>query len=161
MGDHTALSTPLIGSPNEGPRSAFSSLAFHLCLQYMFFKGLVAFDMPKVFVGCCSSQDSFYFNKKPESKDVVEGSETKLDCDVSDRRHIAFQWLQGGQPLQNTSRKYQEDSNLRILRVTRKEDEGPFSCIATNVTTEFSITSQEAYLNIQCKYKVISMLYFS
>ncbi|RUS85386.1 hypothetical protein EGW08_006871, partial [Elysia chlorotica] len=99
-------------------------------------------------LGLSLSQDLFYFNVKPENTDAVEGSETKLFCDVSDRRHIAFHWTQQGKPLQNTSRKYQEDSNLRILRVMRGEDEGPFNCIATNVTTEFSMESQEAILTI-------------
>ncbi|GFS25672.1 tyrosine protein kinase like otk like [Elysia marginata] len=97
------------------------------------------------------SQDMFYFNVKPENTDAVEGSDVKLYCDVSDRRHIAFQWTQKGKLLQNTSRKYQEDSNLRILRVVREEDEGPFRCIATNVTTEFALETQEAKLNILCE----------
>ncbi|KAK3700261.1 hypothetical protein RRG08_033539 [Elysia crispata] len=103
------------------------------------------------FLGFCLSQDVFYFSVTPESTEAVEGSETKLYCDVSDRRHIAFQWMQRGKQVQNTSRKYQEDSNLRILRVMRGEDEGPFSCIATNVTTEFAMESQEASLRIICE----------
>ncbi|CAL1542560.1 unnamed protein product, partial [Lymnaea stagnalis] len=102
-------------------------------------------------LGLSSAQDTFYFNVKPQNKDAVEGSETRLYCDVSDRRHIYFQWTQGGRPIVNTTRKYQEDSNLRILRVLRGEDEGPFQCVATNLTTGFSLQSQEASLNILCE----------
>lgn len=94
----------------------------------------------------------FFFSKNPQSKDVVEGTETRLQCDVSDRTHIRFHWTLDGKPLTNTSRRFQEDSNLRILRVLRGEDEGAFRCIATtNVPTAYSIVSQEASLNIQCK----------
>ncbi|KAK6998070.1 inactive tyrosine-protein kinase 7, partial [Biomphalaria glabrata] len=96
------------------------------------------------------AQDTFYFNIKPQNKEAVEGTETRLHCDVSDRRHIYFQWTQAGKPIVNTTRKYQEDSNLRILRVLRGQDEGPFQCVATNYTTGFSLQSQEAYITIRC-----------
>ncbi|XP_055878198.1 inactive tyrosine-protein kinase 7-like isoform X2 [Biomphalaria glabrata] len=95
------------------------------------------------------AQDTFYFNIKPQNKEAVEGTETRLHCDVSDRRHIYFQWTQAGKPIVNTTRKYQEDSNLRILRVLRGQDEGPFQCVATNYTTGFSLQSQEAYITIR------------
>lgn len=97
-------------------------------------------------------QDTYYFSLKPRDQDVVEGVETTLQCDVSDRRHIYFQWTQQGKPVVNTTRRFQEDSNLRILRVLRDEDAGPFQCIATNATTGFSLQSFEASLNIECKY---------
>ncbi|KAH9496198.1 hypothetical protein Btru_010465 [Bulinus truncatus] len=95
-----------------------------------------------------SGQDTFYFNTRSETKNVVEKMETRLDCDVSDRRHIYFQWTQAGKPVVNTTRKYQEDSNLRILRVLRGQDEGPFQCVATNYTTGFSLQSQEYFINV-------------
>ncbi|XP_041351989.1 inactive tyrosine-protein kinase 7-like isoform X2 [Gigantopelta aegis] len=97
----------------------------------------------------CHAQDTFYFSTKPADMDVVDGTETKLRCDVSNRRHIIFQWVQHGKPVENTTRRFQEDSNLRILRVSRDDDQGPFQCIATNVTTGFSLQSFEARLNIQ------------
>ncbi|ESO84449.1 hypothetical protein LOTGIDRAFT_168677 [Lottia gigantea] len=96
-------------------------------------------------------QDNFYFSLSPRDLDVVEGTEIKLLCDVSDRRHVVFQWTQSGNLLPNTSRRFQEGSHLRILRVLRGEDEGPYQCIATNVTTGFSLQSSESMLNIQCK----------
>lgn len=97
----------------------------------------------------CYGQDTFYFSKKPQDKSVVEGTETILLCDVNSRRHIVFEWIQSGKPVTNTSRRFQEGSFLRILRVTREEDTGPFQCIATNVTSGFSLQSGEATLDIQ------------
>ena len=88
---------------------------------------------------------------KPHDQSVVEGTEQTLFCDVSNRRHISFQWIQDGKPVTNTSRRFQEGRNLRILRITREEDSGAFQCIATNVTTGFSLQSGEAVLDIQCK----------
>ncbi|XP_025105035.1 inactive tyrosine-protein kinase 7-like isoform X2 [Pomacea canaliculata] len=99
--------------------------------------------------GTVLGQDTYYFSLKPRDQDVVEGVETTLQCDVSDRRHIYFQWTQQGKPVVNTTRRFQEDSNLRILRVLRDEDAGPFQCIATNATTGFSLQSFEASLNIE------------
>ena len=89
---------------------------------------------------------------KPHDQSVVEGTEQTLFCDVSNRRHISFEWIHNGEPVTNTSRRFQEGRNLRILRITREEDSGTFQCIATNVTTFFSLQSGEAHLDIQCKY---------
>ncbi|VDI15210.1 inactive tyrosine-protein kinase 7-like [Mytilus galloprovincialis] len=102
------------------------------------------------FIGLvCYAQDTFYFSQTPKDKSVVEGTETVLLCDVNNRRHIIFDWIQSGKPVTNTSRRFQEGSYLRILRVTRDEDAGPFQCIATNITSGFSLQSREATLNIQ------------
>ena len=100
----------------------------------------------------CEAQDTFYFSLKPHDQSVVEGTELTLLCDVSNRRHISFQWIQDGKPVTNTSRRFQEGRNMRILRVTREDDVGAFQCIATNVTTGFSLLSGEAFLDIQCKF---------
>lgn len=97
------------------------------------------------------SQDTFYFSSKPEDMDVIEGSEVLLRCDVSNRQHIVFSWAHNNKPIVPTSRRFQEGSHLHILRVTREEDSGTFSCIATNKTSGYSLVS-EAALNIQCKY---------
>jgi PTK7 protein tyrosine kinase 7 len=107
-----------------------------------------------IFSGVCVSngQDTFYFNLKPTDQPVIERTELMLLCGVSNPRHIQFQWIHKGKQITNTSRRFQDGSNLRILRVTREEDTGPFQCIATNVTTGFSLQSGEATLDIQCKY---------
>lgn len=99
----------------------------------------------------CCGQDTFYFNLKPVDQVVAEGTELTLLCDVSNRRHIQFQWIHNSRLITNTSRRFQDGSNLKILRVTRQDDAGTFQCIATNVTTGFSLLSEEATLEIQCK----------
>ncbi|XP_076442608.1 inactive tyrosine-protein kinase 7-like [Babylonia areolata] len=99
--------------------------------------------------GTSGQLDTFYFSVMPRDQDVVEGRETRIACDVSDRRHIFFQWTQDGRPVRNSTRRFQEDSHLRILRVLRTEDAGLFQCTATNATTRFSLQSNEAKLNIQ------------
>ena len=119
-------------------------ICYLILLQYMYFStsGL----------SLCLAQDTFYFNLKPHDQSVVEGTEQTLLCDVSNRRHIKFEWIHNGKQVTNTSRRFQEGRNLRILRVTREEDSGTFQCIATNVTTGYSLQSGEASLDIQCKF---------
>lgn len=100
------------------------------------------------------TQDNFYFDPAPIDAEVTEGNEARLRCDVSNRKHITFYWTLNDKPVVNTSRRFQEDSDLRILRVNREEDVGSFRCIATNVTTGVSLRSIEARLNIFCKYQL-------
>ncbi|XP_059173362.1 inactive tyrosine-protein kinase 7-like [Physella acuta] len=103
-----------------------------------------------ILLALCLSEanDSFYFNVHPQSKSVNEGLETKLLCDVSDRRSVSFMWEQNGKPIVYTARKYQEDSNLRILRAMRDEDDGVYKCVATNTTSTFNIQSNEAAIKV-------------
>ena len=108
---------------------------------------------------CCVSvaistraQDNFYFDPAPVDESATEGDAALLRCDVSNRKHIAFYWELDARPVTNTSRRYQDDSDLRITRVDRNKDAGSFRCIATNVTTGVSLRSTEARLNILCKY---------
>ena len=98
------------------------------------------------------TQQDIFFDPAPFGKNVAEGEETRLRCDVSARQHIAFYWTLDDKPVQNNSRRFQEDSDLRILRVNREVDSGEFRCIATNTTTGVSIRSVAAVLNIFCKY---------
>ena len=96
-------------------------------------------------------QDSYYFDPAPIDQDVVEGDSAYLRCDVSNRRFIKFYWSLDAKTVSNTSRRFQEDSNLRILRVNRDQDSGSFRCIATNDSTGVSLSSTEARLNILCE----------
>ncbi|RZC36065.1 hypothetical protein BDFB_008866, partial [Asbolus verrucosus] len=53
----------------------------------------------------------------------------------------------------NTTRRYQQGSNLHITRADRERDSGQFTCIADDSTPSgSSITSSGASLNIQCEY---------
>ena len=97
-------------------------------------------------------QDSFFFDPAPVTQNVVEGQDVTLRCDVSNRKHIIFYWTSEGRQLQNTTRRFQIGSDLRIMRVSREDDGGSFRCIATNVTTGVSLSSLEARLNIYCEY---------
>ena len=97
-------------------------------------------------------QDNFYFDPSPVDQEVIEGQEARLRCDVSNRKHIRFSWNYNGKTLQNTSRRFQEERDLRILRVSRLEDAGVFQCIATNMTTGLSVMSRSATLTVRCKY---------
>lgn len=97
------------------------------------------------------AQDNFFFSPNPVSQDVVEGSEVILRCDVSNRQSIVFHWESNGRMISNTSRRFQEDSDLRILRVDRDLDSGGFYCIALNSSTGGTKASSEAILNILCK----------
>ncbi|XP_035226737.1 inactive tyrosine-protein kinase 7-like isoform X2 [Stegodyphus dumicola] len=93
-------------------------------------------------------QDSYYFQPHPQDQDVRKGQSVTLECGVSNSRHVVFYWTLNGDPVANTSRRYQDGSNLHITRVDPSKDLGEFKCIATNVTTGISLASQGAQLNI-------------
>lgn len=96
-------------------------------------------------------QDSFYFDPAPVNQDVTEGEDVRLRCDVSNRKLISFYWTLNSRQLTNTSRRFQEGSDLRILWVDRVLDNGSLRCIATNMSTGIALRSNEARLNIFCK----------
>ena len=99
------------------------------------------------------AQDNFYFDPAPVDERATEGDAALLRCDVSNRKHIAFYWELDARPVTNTSRRYQDGSDLLFTRVDKNKDSGSFRCIATNVTTGVSFRSSEARLNILCEYK--------
>lgn len=99
-------------------------------------------------------QDNFYFDPAPMDTDAAEGGEAHLRCDVSNRRLIRFYWTLNGRTVANNSRRYQDDSDLRIVRVDRELDSGSYRCIATNDSTGISVTSTAAKLNILCKFYI-------
>ena len=100
-------------------------------------------------LGC--SQDSFYFDPAPVSQVVVEEEDLRLRCDVSSRQYITFYWTLNDRTLANTSRRYQDGSDLRILSVNRTLDAGSFRCVAVNVSTGIAVRSGQAQLTIYCK----------
>jgi len=108
-------------------------------------------------VGATRQQDSFYFDPAPVSQDVVEGSSVRLRCDVSNRHQIAFYWTLNGKSVSNSSRRWQDGTDLRIAWVDRNRDSGSLRCIATNVTTGIALRSAAARLNILCKHHASSL----
>uniref|UniRef100_T1JFK3 Ig-like domain-containing protein n=1 Tax=Strigamia maritima TaxID=126957 RepID=T1JFK3_STRMM len=112
--------------------------------------------------GC--AQDNFYFNVQPKDASVISGQSTILECNVSNTKQIIFYWTLNGDTVANTTRRYQDGSNLRITRVNREKDLGEFKCIAMNSSTGFSLFSSGASLNVMCELENVEMennwLYF-
>lgn len=100
-------------------------------------------------------EDVFYFDPAPVDQDVLEGGEARLRCDVSSRRMIMFYWTLNDKPVVNNSRRYQDNSDLRVVRADRHLDAGSFRCVATNVSTGIALRSAEARLNIFCESSCI------
>lgn len=105
--------------------------------------------------GYVSCQDDFYFRKWPVSPQgtIRAGQSVELECRVSTEDRISISWTLNGELLTNSSRRYQNavTGDLIIRRADHRLDSGSFACTATNVSSGFSIASQPATLNIQCK----------
>jgi len=97
-------------------------------------------------------EDVFYFDPAPVDQQVVEGGAVRLRCDVSNRRLISFYWTLNDKPVANTTRRYQDDSDLRVLHADRHLDAGSFRCVATNVSTGIALRSAQARINIFCEW---------
>lgn len=103
---------------------------------------------------CCWSvvpvrgQDSFYFSPQPADVRVRKGESATLRCGVSSGDRVVFHWTLDGEPVRNTTRRFQQGSDLRLTRVDPSLDMGEFRCIATNSSSGFSLASQGAQLNI-------------
>jgi len=101
--------------------------------------------------------DDFYFTRlsgeSSGKKTVLDGERrVSLECAVSDRTQIGFQWTLNGVPIENTTRRHQITSNLYFSRIEREADSGVYQCVATNLTTGTSIVSPTIALNIVCKF---------
>ncbi|RZF35776.1 hypothetical protein LSTR_LSTR012074 [Laodelphax striatellus] len=102
-----------------------------------------------IIIGLVYGQDdTFYFAKNPQDLSVVAGDEAELECAASVNAGLVYFWQQDGVTVENTTRKLQVGSNLLIRRADPNIDQGQYSCIATDATTAFSLTSRSALLNI-------------
>ncbi|KAG8225400.1 hypothetical protein J437_LFUL004600 [Ladona fulva] len=96
--------------------------------------------------------DAFYFAESPEGgPPIIAGGSTELRCRASPEDGIAYTWQLDGQPVPNTTRRFQRGSNLIIRRVDPERDAGEFKCTATNMSTGFSLASGPASLRILCE----------
>ncbi|KAM7288327.1 inactive tyrosine-protein kinase 7, partial [Ixodes scapularis] len=95
-----------------------------------------------------SGQDTFYFSPQPADVRVRQGESATLRCGVSKSDRISFYWTLGGEAVRNTTRRFQQGSDLRVTRVDPSLDLGEFKCIATNASTGYSLASQGAQLNV-------------
>lgn len=82
---------------------------------------------------------------------VRQGESATLRCGVSKSDRISFYWTLGGEAVRNTTRRFQQGSDLRVTRVDPSLDLGEFKCIATNASTGYSLASQGAQLNVLCE----------
>ncbi len=97
----------------------------------------------------CQENEAYYFNMQPKSITVAEGGRAFLECNVSNRCSVQFRWSLDRKTVQNTTRRYQNGSNLVISRVNRTLDGGEFHCVTT--LRGISRESSPAVLYILCK----------
>lgn len=94
--------------------------------------------------------DTFYFSVEPKSPvRTIDGHRLVLPCDVSDRNQITFHWTFNDQLLENTTRRYQNHSQLIIDPVYRQRDSGLYQCVARNHTSSYSVSSRIVELDIE------------
>ena len=135
-------------------RRQLTCTASHCSWQRVVLTLCVTFHLSTVAVETSLSQE-LYFDPSPLDQNAVEGSDVTLHCDVSNRQHIVFRWTFNNQRMRNDSRRFMQDSDLRITSVEGARDSGVFHCIATNVTSGHSRRSSGATLNVLCEYQMI------
>uniref|UniRef100_A0AAZ3PPS3 receptor protein-tyrosine kinase n=1 Tax=Oncorhynchus tshawytscha TaxID=74940 RepID=A0AAZ3PPS3_ONCTS len=92
---------------------------------------------------------SFHFTKEPKSQDALHGRSAMLRCEVSDAEGVSYSWLQNGDAVNDTERRFREGGNLKFTAVDRVLDAGTFQCLATNNATGEEERSTEASFNIK------------
>lgn len=75
-----------------------------------------------------------------------------LRCEVSDAEGVSYSWLQNGDAVKDTERRFQEGGNLKFTYVDRVLDAGTFQCLAANNATGGEERSTEASINIKCEF---------
>lgn len=98
------------------------------------------------------AQAKISFTKEPYSQDALHGRGAILRCEVKDPRDIEFEWLQNGEPIQDTERRFKEGSNLQFASIDRQQDGGNFQCVARNVVTGEEARTTNASFNIKCEH---------
>ncbi|XP_055347683.1 inactive tyrosine-protein kinase 7-like isoform X2 [Paramacrobiotus metropolitanus] len=99
---------------------------------------------------CVDASDTFYFTAEPEARiSVIEGQRLILPCDVSEHEHIDFHWTFNNYLIENSTRRYQNGSQLIIDPVYRLRDTGQYQCTARNASSGFSRSSRLAELDIE------------
>lgn len=95
---------------------------------------------------------SILFTKEPYSQDALHGRGAILRCEVKEPEGVEFQWLQDGQPVQDTEQRFKEGSNLQFTAVDRHRDAGAFQCLARNALTGEEARTANASFNIKCEW---------
>lgn len=97
----------------------------------------------------CVQSLSLHFSKEPQSQDALHGRSAMLRCEVSEAAGVRYSWLQDGQPVQGSERRFIEDGSLKFTAVDRHLDTGNFQCVATSLTSGEVATSTNASFNIK------------
>ncbi|KAK7149098.1 hypothetical protein R3I93_013186 [Phoxinus phoxinus] len=92
---------------------------------------------------------SLQFSKEPKSQDALHGRSAILRCEVSDPENTHFSWTQDGRRVQDSTRRFQEGSNLKFTSVDRHSDTGNFQCVASSSATGETLASNNASFNIK------------
>lgn len=122
----------------------YKSLSCFLSLSLSF--SLLSFTV------LCVQSLSLHFSKEPQSQDALHGRSAMLRCEVSEAAGVRYSWLQDGQPVQGSERRFIEDGSLKFTAVDRHLDTGNFQCVATSLTSGEVATSTNASFNIKCKW---------
>ncbi|XP_076365318.1 inactive tyrosine-protein kinase 7-like isoform X1 [Tachypleus tridentatus] len=95
-----------------------------------------------------SGQDSF-FTVQPEDQTAVSGEPVTLNCNISTDQNLVVHWTLNDSPVENSTRRFQESTNLHITRVDRVQDLGDFRCVATDIVNGTSVRSRPAQIDVQ------------
>lgn len=107
-----------------------------------------------LFSALCVHSASFHFTKEPKSQDALHGRSAMLRCEVNDPSGVIYSWLQDGQPVTDSERRFQEGGNLKFTAIDRTLDSGNFQCLATKNATGEEEKTGEANFNIKCKLDI-------
>ncbi|XP_064173136.1 inactive tyrosine-protein kinase 7-like [Anguilla rostrata] len=98
--------------------------------------------------GLCVQAASLYFTKEPKSQDALHGRSAMLRCEVNDPADVTYSWLQDGEVVSDSDRRFQEGGNLKFAAVDRRQDGGSFQCVARTASGE-EVRSSNASFNIK------------
>ncbi|KAF7710303.1 inactive tyrosine-protein kinase 7 [Silurus meridionalis] len=97
----------------------------------------------------CVQSLPLHFSKEPQSQDALHGRSAMLRCEVSETIGVKYSWLQDGDPVHDSERRFMENGNLKFSAVDRHLDTGNFQCVATSLTSGEVATSTNASFNIK------------
>lgn len=112
---------------------------------------LIRTDLTWYVAGCGvrGQDDAFYFSVQPGDVTAAAGHEVRLDCQAS-AAGLVYSWQHDATPVTASTRRLQVGSSLLLRRVL-PQDAGLYTCLATNASTSFSLTSHAANLHVQCE----------
>ncbi|XP_027030761.2 inactive tyrosine-protein kinase 7 isoform X1 [Tachysurus fulvidraco] len=97
----------------------------------------------------CVQSSSLHFSKEPQSQDALHGRSAILRCEVSEVADVQYSWLQNGQTVQDSERRFMEHGNLKFTAVDRHLDTGNFQCVAKSLISDDVARSMNASFNIK------------